>query len=217
VVAIYNIGTFLAFILYPSKDLLKQMERARVNDREAVVDVLVKAFDDNKSVNYVVKQDVDRRTRMRGLMEYSFDICNAFGEVWVSEDRNGCALVLFKDKQRTTLSSILLDIKLAIKVIGLSRVKRVLSREAKIKSNHPKTLFAYLWFVGVNPEAQNKRIGSSLLTQLIGRFDSQNRPIYLETSVDRNLSWYQKHGFEIYQTIEQSYTLYLLRRKIRSL
>src|SRR4051812_32827368 len=100
------------------------MERASVNDKELVVDVLVKAFDDNKSVNYVVKQDVDRRTRIRGLMEYSFDICNAFGEVWVSEDRNGCALVLFKDKQRTTLSSILLDIKLAIKVIGLSRVKR---------------------------------------------------------------------------------------------
>lgn len=193
------------------------MERASVNDRGAVVDVLVKAFDDNKSVNYVVKQDADRRTRIRGLMEYSFDICSAFGEVWVSKDRNGCALVLFKDKQQTTLSSILLDIKLAIKVIGLSRVKLVLSREAKIKANHPKTLFAYLWFVGVNPEAQNKRIGSSLLTQLIGRFDSQKRPIYLETSVDRNLSWYQKHGFEIYQTIEQSYTLYLLRRKIRSL
>lgn len=191
------------------------MQRANINDRAVVVDILVKAFDQNKSVNYVIKQDDNRNDRIRGLMEYSFDTCNAFGEVWVSENRNGCALVLFRDKQPTTFSSILLDLKLAFKVIGLSRLKKVLEREGRIKAFHPHTPFAYLWFVGVKPEAQNKGVGSKLLIELIERYDSQSRPIYLETSVDRNRPWYKKFGFEIYKTIDQTYTLYLLKRQVK--
>lgn len=190
------------------------MERAGRDERKLVVDILTDSFDTNKSVNYVVNQDVNRKDRVRSLMEYSFDMCNAFGEVWLSNDQRACALILFKDKQKTTISTILWDIKLALKVIGLSRVSKVLGRESKIKAFHPKTPFAYLWFVGVKQESQNRRIGSTLLSELIGRYSSQKRPIYLETSVDRNLPWYKKHGFHIYQTIPLSYNLYLLRREV---
>lgn len=49
----------------------------------------------------VVKQDVHRIERIRGLLEYSFDVCNAFGEVWISEDEQACALILLPDKKRT--------------------------------------------------------------------------------------------------------------------
>jgi hypothetical protein len=76
------------------------MRRATVNDRQLVIDILKKSFDDNKSVNYVVKQDQKRKDRIKGLMEYSFDVCNAFGEVWMSEDLQACGLILFPDKLR---------------------------------------------------------------------------------------------------------------------
>ena len=114
------------------------MKRADLSQKSLVTDILSKAFDDNKSVNYVVKQGVNRQKRIRGLMEYSCNVCDTFGDVWISEDAEACALVLHPDKKRTTLNSVLWDANLALSVIGLSRVAQVLSRESKIKSFHPK-------------------------------------------------------------------------------
>ena len=188
------------------------MKRADENQKSLVVDILAKSFDDNKSVNYVVKQDGERQMRIRRLMDYSFNICNAFGDVWISDNDKACALVLYPDRKRTSLNSILWDAKLALSVIGLNRVGQTLSRESKIKSLHPKEKFSYLWFIGVSPELQNHGKGSQLLKEIIYNSEKQGHSIYLETSVDRNLPWYKKHGFEIFQTLDISYRLYMLRR-----
>ena len=70
------------------------MIRADIEDKNRIVEILSKAFDDNKSVNYIIQQDAKRKQRIRNLMEYSFDICNLFGDVFVSDDRKACALVV---------------------------------------------------------------------------------------------------------------------------
>lgn len=189
------------------------MKRVDTNHKSLVVDILTKSFDDNKSVNYVVKQDEKREERIRGLMDYSFDVCNAFGDVWMADDDQACALVLYPDKKRTTPDAIMWDVKLALSVIGLTRVGQVLGRESKIKAFHPKMSFSYLWFIGVRPENQNKGKGSQLLNEIINHSERNNKPIYLETSVDRNLPWYKKHGFEIFNSLELTYKLYMLRRE----
>lgn len=188
------------------------MRRADENQKSLVVDILTKSFDDNKSVNYVVKQDGKRLARIRGLVEYSLNVCKAFGDVWISDNESACALVVYPDKKRTSVDAIVWDIKLASTVIGLNRVGAVLSKESKIKSFHPKEPFCYLWFIGVSPELQNKGFGGQLLEEIINESEKQSRSIYLETSVERNLSWYKKHGFEIFQTLNLAYTLYMLRR-----
>ena len=147
-------------------------------------------------------------------MEYSYDVCNAFGDVWISEDEQACALVLVPDKKKTSLIAILWDITLAFSVIGINRIGPVLGRESKIKSFHPNEPFSYLWFIGVKPELQNKGKGSQLLGQIIQKSKEEKRPIYLETSVERNLPWYKNHGFEVYNKLDLSYTLYLLRNHV---
>ena len=188
------------------------MKRAGAHQKTLIVDILSKSFDDNKSVNYVVKQDAKRKQRIGGLMEYSFNVCHAFGEVWISDDEQACALILLPDKKQTTLNAFLWDAKLALSVIGLNRVGTVLGRETKIKSFHPKEPFSYLWFIGVTPELQNRGKGSLLLDEIIQESQRSKRPIYLETSVERNLPWYQNHGFEIFHSLNLTYTLYLLRK-----
>lgn len=127
------------------------MERVGKAHKSKVLDILTKSFDDNRSVNYVVRQDRNRLRRIRGLLDYSFKVCNAFGDVWMSCDEQAWALVLYPDKRRFGIKSISWDIELAISVIGLSRVGSVLEREAKIKAHHPKKPFSYLWFIGVDP------------------------------------------------------------------
>ncbi len=188
------------------------MIQASSSDKSRVVDILSQSFDENKSVNYVVKQDRKRNQRIRSLIEYSFDICHAFGEIYLSEDKNACALILLPDKKKSNLKSILLDLKLAYSAIGMTRVFKVLDREAKIKKYHPKELFGYLWFIGVDPKFQKKGIGSHLLREVIARYDQLDRPIYLETSTIVNIPWYRKFDFEIYNELEFSYKLFMIKR-----
>ena len=192
------------------------MKRVNANERELVVKILAESFDDNKSVNYVVRQDRKRKRRINALMDYTFNQCLAFGEVWLSDDRNGCALILLPDKKQFSLQSLVWDANLAFSSIGLDRVFTVLDREKRIKSYHPREPLCYLWFIGVNPEFQNKGIGSRLLQEVVDECEKKKRPIYLETSVERNLSWYKRFGFEVFQTIDLSYKLYILRRNVNS-
>jgi len=191
------------------------MKRASETQKSLIVDILSESFDDNKSVNYVVKQDKKRRERIRELMDYSFKVCNAFGDVWMSDDEKACALVLYPERKRSTLNAMMWDAKLALSAIGLNRIAQVLSRESKIKSLHPKDRFSYLWFIGVPPQLQGKGKGSALIEEVIRESEKDGRPIYLETSVDRNIPWYKKHGFEIFQSLDFNYRLFMMRRLVK--
>ena len=104
---------------------------ADYSDRDLIVNILAKSFDDNKSVNYIVKQDDKGASRMRKLMEYSFDVCYFFGDIFLTDDRKGCALIVMPDKKKTTFKSMMLDAKLALSVIGLSNIKNAMNRESR--------------------------------------------------------------------------------------
>ena len=183
------------------------------NQKQTVVDILSKAFDGNASVNFVVGLNGNRRKRIRGLMEYCYEYSELAGDILISTDRKGCALVLSSEKTSSSWKTILLDIRLAIKVIGVHRLHLVLAREQRIKKLHPDKTYYHLWFIGVNPMDQSKGVGSKLLKEIIDASDRNGKPIYLETSVESNLPWYQKFGFDIYHKIDLGYTLYLLRRE----
>ena len=188
------------------------MIKATDRDKELVVDILQQAFSENKSVNYLIPQDAKREKRLRNFMEYSFDVCHLFGDVFLSENRKGCALVLLPDKKRATFTSVLLDLKFIFHAIGLSNVRKAMNRESKIKQGHPKRQLYYLWFIGVDPVEQSKGVGSRLLAEIIDRGEAQNRVVCLETSTIKNLPWYQKFGFEVYRELDFGYLLFCMKR-----
>lgn len=188
------------------------MRQANHNDRERIVDILSASFNDNRSVNYIIKQDGKRADRLKGLMRYSFDVCQLFGDVFLTNDKSGCALILKPDRKKTTLQSLLLDAKLAAGVLGIENIKKASARETTISKTHPKGLLYYLWFIGVDPGEQNKGIGSELLQKVIEEGEKDNRIICLETSTEKNIPWYKKFGFTIYQELDFGYRLYCMKK-----
>jgi ribosomal protein S18 acetylase RimI-like enzyme len=187
------------------------MIKAAYTDKDLVVDILAKSFETNQSVNYIIMQDEKKLKRVRYLMEYSFEVCFLFGDVFLSPDKKACALVLYPDKKKTTLKSILLDIKLILNSVGFQNIKKTLAREAMIKKVQPQERMAYLWFIGVDPEYQNSGIGTQLLNDIIQNSRLKNRPVYLETSTVKNLPWYKKVGFQVYEELDLTYKLFFLR------
>jgi hypothetical protein len=189
------------------------MIRANYRDKNAIVGILTSSFADNKSVNYIIKQDSKRVRRIRKLMEYSFDVCYLFGDVFLSDDKKGCALILLPDKKKTNLKSIFLDIKLITSCIGLSNIKKAMDRESKIKKLQSKESMYYLWFIGVDPKDQNTGIGSALLRDIIKEGTSKQRQICLETSTLKNIPWYEGFGFKIYNKLDLGYTLIFMKKE----
>lgn len=103
--------------------------------------------------------------------------------------------------------------KLIVNCIGWVNLKKTLNREALIKKVWPEKSMYYIWFLGVNPIYQNKGIGSKLLAELIEDSAAKQKSIYLETSVVKNVSWYERFCFETYHEMTLSYQLMFLRRK----
>lgn len=188
------------------------MIRAAKTDKRTVTDILTHSFSDNRSVNYVIPQDKNRIERIRKLMAYSFDICFRFGDVYLSDCRRACALVLYPDRKRATIQSIWWDLRLAATVFGLHRTAKVLSREQIIKKHHPSGNMFYLWFIGVQQGFQRTGIGKGLLQELLRESEKMQRPVYLETSTPENVPWYQRFGFEVYAEEDLSYRLFFLRK-----
>lgn len=85
------------------------MIRASNSDRKLIVELLTQSFEDNQSVNYIIQQDKRRLQRIRALMRYSIGVCCLFGDVWLSEDKKACALILYPQLKKTTLRSVWLD------------------------------------------------------------------------------------------------------------
>ena len=85
-----------------------------------------------------------------------------------------------------------------VRATGWSRIPRLLALQAAIDRHHPEgRKHAYLWFLGVRPEAQGLGVGSRLLRAASSRLDATGMPAYLETQTERNVALYRRHGFEV--------------------
>jgi len=67
---------------------------------------------------------------------------------------------------------------------------------------HPSEPCWYLPLIGVDPLYQGRGCGSALLRHALPRCDRDRVPAYLESSNPRNISLYQRHGFEIIGNIQ---------------
>ena len=66
----------------------------------------------------------------------------------------------------------------------------------ELENYHPSESCWYLPIIAVDPSYQNKGIGSLLMKHALEIVDSEGLPAYLESSNPRNMSLYQRYGFE---------------------
>lgn len=184
--------------------------------KQRVIDILSECFETNKTVNYIVKQDEKKKERIRFLMEYSFDMCLEAGQILMTDDMLGAIVCSNSTGKLPILEEAFQTAKFVWKVSGIDGIGRVLKRETYLNSYHPQDEeYMYIWFIGVDRAAQGKGVGSAMIEELIGESNLSGKTIYLETSSERHLHFYKKHGFNVYHTAEEEvfgYKLYFLRR-----
>lgn len=62
---------------------------------------------------------------------------------------------------------------------------------------HPTEAHWYLPLIAADPAYRGRGLGSALMEAAIARIDADGHPAYLESSNPRNISFYQRYGFEI--------------------
>lgn len=184
--------------------------------KERIIELLADCFDTNKSVNWIVKQDSKRKERIRYLMDYSFETCIETGQIFLTDDQNGVIICSMSDDKIPFLEEVWLTARFVAQVTGIDGVAKAFRREQYVSSFHPKEYeFIYIWFIAVAKTAAGTGIGSAMMDEIIEKSNKERLPIYLETSTEKNLGFYQKQGFEIYHTAEEDifgFKLYFLRR-----
>jgi len=80
---------------------------------------------------------------------------------------------------------------------------------------HPTEPHWYLPMIGVDPAYQGTGVGTALMTEALKAVDRDGLIAYLESSNPRNISLYERHGFEVIGEI-QSGSSPVLRPMLRS-
>src|SRR5262249_45813816 len=123
-------------------------------------------------------------------------------ELWIAESDGkalGSAIGLCPNRKAYDFT-FLQELQLAsllISVAAISGTFRVLALAKELEKYHPKIPHAHLVFLGVSTAAQGKGVGSALLKTTLAPVDAAHLPAYLETSSQRNVDLYARHGFEV--------------------
>lgn len=72
----------------------------------------------------------------------------------------------------------------------------------------------YLMILGVDPPMQGQGVGGQLIAPVLARADAAGMPCYLETAKERNVSFYQAHGFDVLveDTMPNAFRYWTMRR-----
>ncbi|ASW75978.2 hypothetical protein IQ37_17290 [Chryseobacterium piperi] len=174
---------------------------------EILVDSFEKIYIDN-SINFIVGFDKDRKKKLQGLFKFQFRMALMFGNVFINEDND--SVILFLHSKKFTFKRLLLEIDLALNVIGLTNIFKVLKRERVLKSNHNSTNYIHLWLMGTKPSSQGKGKGGRLIRETLDFYSGHT--IILETTAPENVKFYQKVGFQIFEENNAlNYPLYFMR------
>ena len=177
------------------------MRIATNSDKSLVSNILTSAFeslDQENSINYVVKQDNKRIERMNVLMEYLFDRSMLFGNIFISDNEKACLLIKYPRRERLTLKTLRLDIRLAVKCIGLSRVGGILKRQRVVKKFAPIEEHITPVILGVVEKHQGRGTAVRLMLEVKKAFADNQLPVIIDAAAMANVEMYQKFGFKVF-------------------
>lgn len=171
-------------------------------DLDAVADDLNEAFRTDPQFCWFLRDDAGREAaRLRFMRMLVKEVALPTGEV--SRPPGGGAVSIWIPSQALAPNSLMQELRMFPTILGatgLGRIDRIAAMRKAMDALHPMDRpHAYLWFLGVRPEAQGLGVGSRMLQAGLAKVDAQGLPAYLESSSEANVPLYRRFGFEVMQ------------------
>ena len=161
------------------------------DDIPAITEALVDAFADDPLAVWAMPSNRRRPAQSRRFYVQRLRTLLAEEMVFCDDARTGAALWAPHDRWRTSVA------ELARMRIWTRRSPVFLAGARQMEERHPEEPHYYLNILGVSPDAQGQGLGSQLLAPMLERCDREGVPAYLESSKERNLAFYGRHGFRV--------------------
>ena len=179
---------------------MTEVRKAGRHDVDPLALTLARAFDDDPVISWVFPDD-DRRPRMaRRLFAMRLAHLIDDEETYTVEGHRGGALWALPDRWKISAIQQLTMTARLLGGLGL-RTGRVLGGLHEIERRHPKAPHYYLAVLGVDPDDQGRGVGSALMGPVLRSCDADAVPAYLESSKDRNVDFYARHGFRVTEEV----------------
>jgi ribosomal protein S18 acetylase RimI-like enzyme len=193
--------------------------KATPQDSPTLTQILVRAFDADPWVNWMIPGEKRRSERATAFMDWFVKTAMPHGHVYTTDDRNGVALWVPPDTWHFGLReqfSILVDFG---RVTGLRHVlSRMIGIQA-LEQKHPQEPHYYLPMIGTDPAFRRKGIGSALLGPILRTCDEEGIIAYLENTNENNLPFYERHGFQLTEVFQFPFNgpqMWMMLREPRS-
>lgn len=189
------------------------MRRAKLEDKNVVVDILTKSFKNDPHINFLLEKSKSKN-KLRIIMEYIFEESFSKGEIYLNDENTAAALWNTTKKEKLTWKSVCRNVSLFFK-IGFESAIRILRVDKLVDKYHSGTSkYAHLCTIGVLPESHGKGYVKQLINFMIDKMKINNAVLYLETASTNNIGIYNKVGFHVFQTINiDGHTLFCMKRQ----
>ena len=166
---------------------------AGLEDAPRIGSIIARAFDDDP-VNRWLFGARPMAPTFAALARYIY-LKRGFGHI----AGNDCGAALWltdaRDKAVSPLTTLRVAWTLAVSA-GFGAMRRGLALDAAFTDAHPPRPHAFLFAIGVVPQAQGKGLGGELMRAGLARVDAAGLPCYLESTKAANVPIYRHYGFE---------------------
>lgn len=175
---------------------------ATLADIDTVGSILGAAFAADPVLNWLVRDD-DRRewaieAVLKGISQYRY---MPHGASLIAQDGSGAAVwsppgAASDDEEVPELDEIYVE------AAGPRGFANFEAMTAAMDGKHPVDPHYYLFAIGVRPEEQSRGLGAQLVAPVLQRADSERIGAYLESTNERNHTFYFRHGFKIVEQLD---------------
>ncbi|MEY2425327.1 MAG: hypothetical protein QOI61_899 [Actinomycetota bacterium] len=181
---------------------MPDVRKATAADIEPLSRALARAFEDDPLTEFITPE----RNRLARLERFfASDLRHIHlphDEVWTTtEGHQGGALWAPPGKWRRTPAEALRSAPTMLRVLG-RRTPQALSVLSAIERAHPPGDHYYLGGLGTDPAHQGTGVGSAVLAPVLARCDEEGIGAYLESSKEKNVPFYNRHGFEVTRELQ---------------
>ena len=179
---------------------IKQLNPAAM---ERAVITLERAFASDPMFKWMFPDPRERSRSLRLFLRVPLQYGLRYGHVTESSGGMAVAIWLPPGREITAGGMIRCGMLTMPFSVGFRPLARFAGADGVMGKLHKKFVpepHWYLLIVGVDPELQGRGLGSALITEGLARADEANCPCYLDTSEERNLTFYQRAGFAVVGT-----------------
>ena len=173
-----------------------QMQLAEPNDIPRMATSLARAFVDDPVANWMLPR-ARRHTRMIAMFTLLLHSHVSFAATYSTPDGVGAAVWAPPGRWRLDIDAMDASVEGYVSIFG-PNLARAIEVHTMLEDNHPTDPpHWYLAALGTHPDWQGNGIGTALMQPVLARSDAEGLPAYLESSKERNISYYRRVGFEV--------------------